>query len=129
MEILVVQIRDRAEVEIPLIGVVGLEVEVRVLVLVGLLHDSVLEVVAFAQGAVAVVVVIHPLIDRRRLLTYSFQSRMRMQQGEGRRQAVIRDAPHTHFAIVVGNILDQPIDRIVGVGRFVCGFRIAQVNP
>ena len=64
VQIFRVDVRERPEVEIPLVSVVGFEVEMRVLVLVGLLHHGVFKVVALAQGAVAVEVVVHPLIRR-----------------------------------------------------------------
>ena len=62
MEIFGVDVGERAEVEIPLVGVVGVEVEVGVLLFVGLLHHGVFEIVTLAQRAVAVIVVVHPLV-------------------------------------------------------------------
>ena len=87
--------------EIPGIGVVGLEVEVRVRVLVRLLVHRVFERVALAQRAVAMVVVVHPLIGGRRLLRDRLQRRMRTQQRHRRGQAVVGDAEHADLAVVV----------------------------
>src|SRR5437762_2109404 len=111
--------------QIPLIGVVSLEFKVRVGVFVGLLHHRVFKVVTFAQRAVAVIVVIHPLVDRRSLLAHGFQCWMRMQQRKRGGQAVVGDSVHSHFAAVVGDVFHQPLDAVVGVGRFVGGFGVA----
>ena len=97
----------------------------RVGVLVGLFHHRVFKVVAFAERAVAVVVVIHPLIDGRGLFTHGFQCWMRMQQRQRGGQAVVGDSVHSHFAAVVGDVFHQPLDAVVGVGRFVGGFGVA----
>ena len=102
MNIFVVDVGERAEIEIPLVGVVDFEFEMRVLVLVGLLHDRVFEIVAFAQSTETVVVVIHPLIDGRGLLAHGFQRGMRMKQRERGGEAVVGNAIHADFAVVVG---------------------------
>ena len=100
-----------------------------VLVFVRLLHHRVFEIVAFAQGAVAMVVVVHPLIDGRGLLADRLQRRVRMQKGKRGCQAIVRNTVHPDFAVVVGNILQQPFDRVVGVGSLVGGFRIVEIDP
>ena len=97
----------------------------RVGVLVGLFHHRVFKVVAFAERAVAVIVVIHPLIDGRSLLAHCFQRGMRMQQRQRGGQAVVGDSVHSDFAAVVWNILYQPLDAVVRIGRFVSGFGVA----
>ncbi len=129
VQIFRVDVRERAEIEIPLVGVVGFEIEVRVLVLVGLLHDRVFEVVALAQRAEAVVVVVHPLVDGRGLLADGLERGMRMQQGERGRQAIVGDAEHSDLPVVVGNVFHQPLDRVVGVGGLVGGLGIFQIDP
>jgi len=62
VQVLGVDVPDWPEVQIPLVRVVGFEVEMRVLVLVRLLHHGVFEVVALPKRAEAMVVVIHPLV-------------------------------------------------------------------
>ena len=124
-----VDVGERAEIEIPLVGVIYLEVEVGVLVLVGLLHNGVFEVIAFAQCAVAMIIVVHPLIDGRGLLADRLERGMRMEQCQRCREAIVGDAIHSDFAVIVGNILHQPLDRIVGVGRFVRRLGIVRVDP
>ena len=101
----------------------------RVLVLVGLLHDGIFEVVALAQRAVAVVVVVHPLIDGRGLLADRLERRMRMQQRERGGEPVVGDAEHSDLAIVIGDIFHQPLDRVVGIGGLVGGLGIVEIDP
>ena len=72
------------EREIPGVAVVGIEVEVRVLVLVRLLQHRVLERIALAHRAVAMVVVVHPLVHGRGLLAHRLERRMRMEQRDAR---------------------------------------------
>ena len=62
MKVFVVEGLERTGVEVPLVGVVGVEGEIRILAFVRLLEHGVLEAVALAEGAVAVIVVVHPLI-------------------------------------------------------------------
>ena len=59
-----VDVRQGTESQIPRVGVVSVEVEMSVRVLVRLLQNRVLDGVALAQGAVTMHVVVHPLIDR-----------------------------------------------------------------
>ena len=73
--------------QIPVVGVVGVEVEVGVLVFVGLLQYRVFEGVALAQCSVTMVVVVHPLVDRRGLLADGLDRGMRVQEDEPRGQA------------------------------------------
>ena len=51
-------------------------------VFVGLLHDGILEGVAFAEGAVAMHIVVHPLIDGRGLFADCFERGIGMEQGQ-----------------------------------------------
>ena len=119
VEVLRVDVREWTEPQIPLVGVVGAEVEMGIGRLARLLQDGVLEVVALAQRAVAVVVVVHPLVGRRRLFADRLERRMRHEQRHRRREAVVRDAVHPDVAVVVRNVLDEPIDRVVRVGGLV----------
>lgn len=63
MQIFRIDVRKRSKIEIPLVGVVGFKIEVCVLVFVSLFHHRVFKIVALAQCAEAVVVVVHPLVD------------------------------------------------------------------
>ena len=84
-----------------------------------LLHHGVLEGIAQAEGAVAVHVVVHPLVHRRGLFGDRFQRGMRMEQGERGGKAVVGDAEDADAAVVVGYVLDEPVDGVIGVGGFV----------
>src|SRR5580704_4988049 len=119
VKILPIDIGERTEIEIPLEGVVGFEIEMGVLVFVGLLEHRIFEVVTLAQSAVAVIVVVHPLIDGGGLLADGFQRGVRMKKSERGGESVVGDAVHAFVAIFVWNILDQPVDSILGVGGFV----------
>ena len=48
MQILRIDVRERSQVEVPLIRVVGFKIEMRVLVLVSLFQDCVFKVVTLA---------------------------------------------------------------------------------
>src|SRR5580765_5471628 len=124
-----VDVGEWPKIQVPLVGIVGLELKVSVLVLVGLLHDGVFEIVALTKRSVAVIVVVHPLIHGRSLLAHGFESGMGMEQRQRGGQAVVGNAVHADLAVVVGNILDEPFDRIVGISCFVCCLGIVQVDP
>src|SRR6266852_9899616 len=89
VEILGVDVGERTEIEIPLVRVVRLEIEVRVLVLISLLQDGVFEVVALAERSIAVIVVVHPLIDGRGLLADSLERGVWVEKSEGGGQTVV----------------------------------------
>ncbi len=129
MKILRVDVRERPEIEIPLVSVVSLEIEMSVLVLVGLLHHGIFKVVTLAQGAVAVVIVVHPLIHGRGLLADGFQRRVRVKKGERGRQSVVGNTVHADVPVVVRHVFHEPVDRVVGVGSLVGGLGIAEVDP
>ena len=50
---------------------------------------------------------------------------MRVDHAGGGVEAGIGDAPHADLAVVVGDVLDQPLDGVVGVGAFVGVLRAA----
>ncbi len=129
VQIFRIDVRQRTHAEIPLVSVVGFELEMCVLVLVGLFHDRVFKVVAFAERAETVVVVVHPLIHRRGLLADGSQRRVRMEERECGREAIIGDAEHPHLAVVIGNVFNQPLHRIIGIGGLVRRLGVIQINP
>ena len=98
-----------------------------VLELVGLLEHGVLECVALAQRPVAVVVVVHPLIDRSGLLAHRLQRGVRMQQRQRGGQTVVRHARHADVA-VVRHMLDEPVDAVVRVSGLIGGGRIFEID-
>ena len=84
-------------------------------VFVLLFHHRVFEVVAEAEGAVAVVVVVHPLIARRGLLADRLERRVRVSSIARGGVAVVGDAQGADAAVVVRHVLDQPVDGVPGV--------------
>src|SRR2546427_1856844 len=64
VQIFRVDVSERAQGEIPLVGIVNFKIEIGVLIFVRLFKHGIFEVVALAQRAVAVIVIVHPLIDR-----------------------------------------------------------------
>ena len=127
MEVLGVDVRERAECQVPGIAVVRLEGEMGVLVLVGLLEHGILEGVALPQRAVPVVVVVHPLVHRGRLLADRSEGGVRVQQGQGGGQAVVRHPEHADVA-VVRDMPHEPVDGVVGVRRLVRRGRVREVD-
>src|SRR2546428_12303 len=89
----------------------------------GALH-RVLERITLAQRPVAMHVVVHPLVHGRRLLAHRFEGRVGVEQRQGGGESVIRHAEHADVA-VVGDVLDEPVDAVVGVRGFVRGGRVA----
>src|SRR5581483_1580397 len=118
-EIFLIGIGQRAETEIPLVSVVAVELEIGVGFLGGLQQRGVFKTVAQAEGAVVMEVVAEEHVGGRGLLGNSLKRRMGVDQRHGRRPAGIGDAPHADAPIVVGNILEQPLNGVVGVGALI----------
>jgi hypothetical protein len=66
--VVVVDVRQRPEVQEPLIRIPLVELKIGVSKLVTLLQHGILKIVTQAKCPVAVVVIMHPLIDRTRRL-------------------------------------------------------------
>ena len=71
------------------------------------------------ERAVVMEIVPHEPIRNRRLRRHGLQRRMRIDHAGRRIKSRIGDPPHADFAVVVRDILDQPVDRVVGIGRFI----------
>jgi len=50
---------------------------------------------------------------------------MRLDRRHDRRPPVVRHAEHADAAVVVADVLDQPVDGVVGVGAFIDRLRVA----
>ena len=74
-------------------------------------------------------IVVHPLIDRRRLLTDRLERRMRLEHAQRSGEAVVGDPVHPYIAVVVRHMLDQPVDAVVGIGGLVGRRRVREVDP
>src|SRR5687767_11443596 len=64
------------------------------------------------------VVTAEPVTDRS-LRRTGLESRMRIYRAGACIESGIRDAVDPDAAVVVVDVLQQPLDRVVGVGRFV----------
>ena len=113
-----IHVGERAELQIPLVGVVDVEGELGIL-LPRFHHRRVLEAVGEAECAVVMEVVPQPHVGRRGLRRRGFERRVRIGERHRRRPAVVGHAEHPGAAVVRGHVLHEPIDRVVGVGRFI----------
>jgi hypothetical protein len=128
VEIFCVDVGERAQIEIPLICVVGLKLKISILVFVGLLQQGIFKVVAFAQRAEVVIVVIHPFIDGRGLLADRLERRVRVEKGECGGKTGIGNTKHADVTIVIRDIFHKPVDGVVGVAGLVGGLGIVEVH-
>src|SRR5439155_5977648 len=116
-------IRERSQTQVPVesVGLVELEVEVR---LRRLHQRGVLETVAEAESAVMVKVIAQELVFRRRLFGGGSKRRMRVQERHRGEPAAVRDAQNSHAAIMIRNIFQQPVDAVVNVCALIDGVGI-----
>ena len=91
-------------------------------VVAGLDTETVAQLVGRSPGAVRVAA-------HRGLRRYRDHRGMRIDHAGGNIEARIRDAPHPHLAVIVGNILQEPFDGVVSVGGLVSGFGIIEIDP
>ena len=127
MQIPAVDVRQWTEFA-PIVGVKDIELEVSIDVSVCLFHDGVFERVTEAESALAMEVIIHPLIGGRGLFGDSFERGMRMQESQGGGQAQIGNAVDPHAAIVLRDVPDEPINCVVCVRGLVNCFRISGID-
>ena len=72
------------------------------------------------EGAEVEPVVAHPAVHHRTHRRRDFQRRMRIDQGHDHGEAFVGTPEHANLAVGLGHVFHQPIDRVVGVGGFVC---------
>lgn len=51
-----------------------------------------------------------------------------MEESEGGGESVIRDAKDADTAIVLGHVLDEPFNGVIGVGGFIGSFGVAEID-
>ena len=74
----------------------------------------------------------HEEVGHRRLGRRGFDGGMRIDDARGSVEPRIRDTPDADAAVVVGHVLQQPLDRVVGVGALVdvgVRLRLVDVRP
>ena len=80
-----------------------------------------------AERALMKEVVAEPGVRRRRLRRDRLESGVRVDARESREPAAIRNAEHADLAVVVRQLLHQPVDGVVRISRFVGTGRIPGV--
>ena len=71
------------------------------------------------QGAVVVGVVAHEPVRDGSLRRDGLERRVGVDHPGGRIETGIRDSPHPDLAVVVRDVLDEPVDGVVRVAAFV----------
>src|SRR5215510_1023295 len=82
-------------------------------------HRIEIEGVSQKECTVVVPIVADEPIAYGRLRRSGFQCRVRIDDTHRNIKTRIRDAPHADTAIMVWNVLEQPLDRVVSVTAFV----------
>src|SRR5262245_1651886 len=72
-------------------------------------------------------VVAEPGVGHRRLRRQGLKRRMRLQQRDGSQPSGVRDAENPHAPVVVLDVFDQPVDRVVSIRSLVYGLLVAPV--
>ena len=75
--------------------------------------------VDLAEGTVVEPVVAHPAVDHRAFRCGHLQRRMRVRQRHHHGEPLVRGAKHADAAVGFRDVLHQPVDGVVGVGRMV----------
>ena len=75
------------------------------------------------EGAVVIGVVTHKEVGDWSLRRGGFEGGVRVDHSGGGEEAIVGDAPDAGFAVVVGDVVEEPLDGVVGVGAFVEIFR------
>jgi len=119
VEIALVDVPERSEVQIPIIEIELREGEVAVGGLVVLHFVTVFESVTEPERAIMMKVVAEEEIAHTGLLRGRLQRGMRVDRADERQPAGIGYTGDANFAIVIGYMLHQPVDGVPGVGAFV----------
>ena len=127
-EVPAIGVRQRAELEIPVVGVVAIDQRRgRGHLLRGLHHVGVLEAVAQAERAVVMEVVADPHVCGRGHRHDGLERGMRIERAHHREPRRVTRADHADAAVVVGDVLEQPLDGVVGVGALVDRLRVLAI--
>ncbi len=81
-----------------------------------------------AERAVVEPVVAHPAVHHRVHRHRHLQRRVRVHQRHQRQEPVVGDADDADLAVALGNVLHQPVDGVVGVGRVVDRRRVLRTT-
>ena len=72
-----------------------------------------------SERAVVEPIVPHPAVDHRTFGGGDLQRGVRRQQRHRHREPLVGGADHAHLAVRLGQILHQPVDRVIGVGDVI----------
>ena len=75
--------------------------------------------VLLTEGAVVEPVVPHPAVHHGVHRHRHLEGRVRVDQRHQRQEAVVGDAEDADLAVALGDVLDQPVDGVVRIGRVV----------
>ena len=125
VEVLGIGVRECAEMQVPLIGIVSIEVKIRKR-LRRLQLIRILKSVAQSKSSVVMKVITKKHVGGSCQFADCFQGRMRFDDRHYHQPAWIRRAKHSDATIVVRDVLGQPINRVVCVGTFVDRIWIAR---
>ncbi len=119
-----VRVRERHELLVELVPVLGAEVEPRTRLrrrgrarLPEAREEA--EGVRQVEGAVVMEVVADEPVGDGRLGRHGLERGVGVDHAGGGVEARVRDAPHAHAAVVPGDVLQQPLDRVVRVRALV----------
>jgi len=102
-------------------GLVGIVTRRRPFLLGTLVRRLAVDVIGigFAERAVVKPVVADPRVDHRIEWDGGFQRRMRMDETHQDGETVVARAHGGDFAVALGHVVHQPLDRVVGIGRMI----------
>ncbi len=121
-----IHVGERSEPQEPIIDVVSAEREEGV-GFGSLFHEGILKPVTETERSVVVEIIAQEHVGRGSLLGGRFHRRMSLDRPHDSRPAAVRNAEHPGAAIVVRDVLQQPVDRIIGVRALVDRTRILPV--
>ncbi len=125
--VLLAEVLEGREPEVPVIPVVAVELERRRRSAWPFHARRVLHTERLPECALMKEIVAHPGVGHRGLRRDRFEGGVRIHTGDPREPSRIGHAHHPDAAVVVRNVLDEPVDRVVGVGRFVHAFRVLRI--
>ena len=125
LQVLLVSVGDGAHAEEEIVGVHGAGVEAHGLNgalglrLTGQEAGVEAEVGGEVERAVVIAIVAVADVAHRGLRGDGFEGGVGVHESVGGEEAGVGDAPHADLAVVVGHVLDEPVDGVEGVGAFV----------
>ena len=127
VEIALVGVGERAEAKVEIEGIGAVEFEVGVGGGAGFEQGGVLEAIAQAKRSVVVKVVAQELVGGRGLFDGGFERGVGIEGGHHGGPSAVGGAGNARAPVVVGDVLDEPVDGVPGVGGFVDAFGIGGI--